>query len=258
MNCQEYRGFIEDALDVLLHGEPGRRVRLHLEHCASCRNYFTMRRDEHVALFSGINVACEELHLPKGFADRLAESVRNRRAARRGWRHLALPRWALIAASLAAMAGIVLAAPVAIEAVLGGMSGRWKGAKATEAAAFDAAVASVSSGTSPQLGENEKGEMTMGKTTAAAAALTAAFAAAPLAAADGGGDYQFIISGDPVAAETADSSSDSSAASALESGTLAGGAVLKSALEARHCTCSDSPMRSLRSDKIMCIVITVR
>ena len=90
MNCQEYRDLIEDALDVSLHGEPERRVRLHLEHCASCRDYFKLRRDAHVALFSGINAACEELRLSEGFADRLAESVRNRRSARRGWRRLAL------------------------------------------------------------------------------------------------------------------------------------------------------------------------
>ena len=66
MNCQEYRDLIEDALDVSLHGEPERRVRLHLEHCASCRDYFKLRRDEHVALFSRINAACEELRLPEG------------------------------------------------------------------------------------------------------------------------------------------------------------------------------------------------
>ena len=57
MNCQEYRDLIEDALDVSLHGEPECRARLHLEHCASCRNYFKLRSEEHIALFSGINSA---------------------------------------------------------------------------------------------------------------------------------------------------------------------------------------------------------
>ena len=136
MNCQEYRDLIEDALDVSLHGEPERRVRLHLEHCASCRDYFKLRQDEHVALFSGINAACEELRLPEGFADRLAESVRNRRSARRGWRRLALPRWVLIAASVAVVAGFVFAANVVVEGLRGtevaNQDGESEGANATE------------------------------------------------------------------------------------------------------------------------------
>ena len=98
----------------------------------------------------------------------------------------------------------------------------------------------------------------MRKVKAAAAALTAAFAATPLAAANGGGDYQFIISGDPVAAETVGSSSDSSATSALESGTLADGVVLESAFETRYCTWYDSPARSLRSDECRGMIISFR
>ena len=227
MNCQEYRDLIEDALDVSLHGEPERRVRLHLEHCASCRDYFKLRRDEHVALFSGINAACEELRLPEGFADRLAESVRNRRSARRGWRRLALPRWALIAASIAIMVGFVFAANVVVEGLRGAeaanqdvgaanQDGESEGTKVAEGAeatfvevadvvAVDPSVSSVplasskpSESSSPstqttdtQLETNQKGETLMSKVKAATAALTAAFAAAPLAAANGDG-YQFI------------------------------------------------------------------
>ena len=219
MNCQEYRDLIEDALDVSLHGEPERRVRLHLEHCASCRDYFKVRQDEHVALFSGINAACEELRLPEGFADRLAESVRNRRSARRGWRRLALPRWALIAASVAAMLGFAFA-NVVVEGLRGteaaNQDGESEGTKVAEGieatavevadvAAIDPSVLSVplassvpsaSSGSSAQttgnqLETNQKGETLMSKVKAATAALTAAMAAAPLAAANGD-EYQFI------------------------------------------------------------------
>ena len=280
MNCQEYRNLIEDALDVSLHGEPERRVRLHLEHCASCRDYFKLRRDEHIALFSRINVACEELHLPDGFADRLAESVRNRRSARRGWRRLALPKWALIAASVVVMLGFAFAASVAVEAVLGGGESderegteATEGTKGTEATAIEvvdaaaiapsassapsvASVPYVPSSPSTQLETNKKGEIRMSKVKAATAALTAAFAAAPLAAANGD-EYQFIISGDPVAAETVGSSSDSSGTSALVSGTLADGVVLESAFETRYCTWYDSPARSLRSDKCNGVIIFV-
>lgn len=115
MNCKEYRELIEDALDVSLHGEPERRVRLHLEHCEECRAYLETRRAEHTALFTKINASCADLHLPDGFADRLAASIRARRAVRRRWRRFSLPKWALIAASLAVMAGFVFAAVVVVE-----------------------------------------------------------------------------------------------------------------------------------------------
>ena len=216
MNCQEYRDLIEDALDVSLHGEPERRVRLHLEHCASCRDYFKVRQDEHVALFSGINAACEELRLPEGFADRLAESVRNRRSARRSWRRFALPRWALIAASVAAMPGFAFANVKLIMENVKLEEGEREGAKvaegieatAVEVADATAIAPSVSSvplassepsessspstqNTDTQLETNKKGETLMSKVKAATAALTAAMAAAPLAAANGD-EYQFI------------------------------------------------------------------
>ena len=130
MNCQEYRNLIEDTLDVSLHGEPERRVRLHIEHCAACRSYFQSRRNEHIAFFSKINASCTDLRLPDGFADRLAASVRARQSVRRGWRRLALPKWALIAASVAVMAGFVFAATVVVDAVVGEESG--EETKATE------------------------------------------------------------------------------------------------------------------------------
>ena len=115
MNCQEYRELIEDALDTSLRGDPERRVKLHLEHCEACRDYMERRRAEHVSMFTKINAACAGLHLPEDFADRLAASIRARRAARRRWRRFSLPKWALIAASLAVMAGFVFAAVVIVE-----------------------------------------------------------------------------------------------------------------------------------------------
>lgn len=266
MNCQEYRDLIEDALDVSLHGEPERMVRLHLEHCASCRDYFKLRRDAHIALFSGINAACEELRLPEGFADRLAESVRNRRSARRGWRRLALPRWALIAASVAILAGFVFAANVVVEGLRGAeaanqdvgaanQDGESEGAKATvvEVADATAIAPSVSSvplassepsessssstqATGNQLETNQKGETLMSKVKAATAALTAAMAAAPLAAANGD-EYQFI---DPTTypAENVSYSARSSAVT-VEAGALRVASVSDD-LEARSRTKSAS------------------
>ena len=59
----------------------------------------------------------------------------------------------------------------------------------------------------------------MTRKKAAAAALTAAMAAAPLAAANGD-EYQFIISGDPIAAAIARSCSEPSDAITLETGAL--------------------------------------
>ena len=88
----------------------------------------------------------------------------------------------------------------------------------------------------------------MKKGKAAVAALSAAMAAAPLAAANGD-EYQFIISGDPVAAETEGSSSDSSATTALMSGPLADGFVYDAELEARYRTMDESATCALRSDK---------
>ena len=97
----------------------------------------------------------------------------------------------------------------------------------------------------------------MNRTKAAVAALTAAVSAAPLAAASGD-EAQFILSGDPVAAETAGSTSASSAATGLTSGTLADGFVYGSELEARYRTTGESPARSLRSDEFMGMTITIR
>ena len=94
----------------------------------------------------------------------------------------------------------------------------------------------------------------MTKKRAAVAALASAMAAAPLTAARGDG-YQYILSGDPVAAETAGSSSASSATTPLTSGTLADGYVLASELEARSRTTGESALTALRSDKFNATII---
>ena len=78
---------------------------------------------------------------------------------------------------------------------------------------------------------------------AAVAALTGALAVASFAAVDDD-EYRFIISGDPIAAATVDSSS--------------GEAVFEDAFETRYRTCDESVAGSLRSDDSMGLIITFR
>ena len=212
MNCQEYKGMIEDALDISLNGELEANIRRHLDHCAECREYLAIRQREHAAFFAGVNAAYSHLRSPPAdFADRVVREVAARRAARRGWRRFALPRWALIAASIAVMAGFVFAASVAVEAVFGGGDAsegtegtegteRTVGSDAQMASPEVASVPSTSSDpstipstqtTDNQHETSQKGETLMSKVKAATAALAAAFTAAPLASASGD-EYQFI------------------------------------------------------------------
>ena len=97
----------------------------------------------------------------------------------------------------------------------------------------------------------------MTRKKAAAAALSAAMAVGPLAAANGD-EYQFIISGDPVAAATEGSSSASSGTGPLTGGPLADGTVFASELEARYRTTGESQARRLRSDKFKSIFISFK
>ena len=71
------------------------------------------------------------------------------------------------------------------------------------------------------------------------------------------GAYQYILSGDPVAAATVDSSSASSGTTSLECGTHAEGIVFASDLEAFYRSWDESPARSLRSDDPRGIIISV-
>ena len=251
MNCSEYRELIDDALDMSLKGTLERRVKLHLEHCAVCRDYYEQRRKEHVALFSVMNKAYASMHLPCGFADRVIAAVALEGVSHRKPIFVRIPRWALIAASLALMAGFVFAATVVVDAVIanGDDSKRTEETQTTEGADGGAApavstdvpyVSDVASVPSSSSAENQqtittqqsttdnqlKGENAMTKRKAAAAALTAAIAAAPLAA-------------------------------ALTSGTLADGVVYGSEFEARYRTMDDSNTCSLRSDKAG-LVISVK
>ena len=255
MNCQEYKSMIEDALDVSLRGELKTSVLRHLEHCPECRAYYAWRKREHSQLFSRVNAAYAHSRPPPAdFADRVVREVAARRAARRGWWRFSLPRWALVAAVLAVVAGFVFAAVEVIEAATAR-------ADASEASSAESSGRAVADGvgetalpSTSQLASstyqpsNNQGESTMTKKKAATAALTAAMVAAPLSATRGG-EYQYIVSGDPVAAETADSSSASSATSSLTSGTCANGFVCASAVEARAWTTDESAVTALRSDK---------
>ena len=70
-------------------------------------------------------------------------------------------------------------------------------------------------------------------------------------------EYQFIISGDPVAAATADSHAVASAATSLETATRSGGSVA-SALEARYRTWDESDGIALRSDECRGMMVIIR
>lgn len=262
MNCQECEGLFDEMIDRRVKEPMRQRMELHLSRCGTCRGKLEHRKKSHALMFRTLNGADVRLHLPKDFADRLVAECRSQ--PKRPF-FLALPRWTLIAASLLIVAGFVFAAAVT-SGVLGGTE--------TETDALVDAISSVPEvldvpevsvvpdglgmntlpsticqlpSTNFQLQTNP-GETTMTKKKAAAAALVSAMAAAPLTAARGDG-YQYILSGDPVAAETADSSSASSATSLLTSGTLADGHVLASELEARYRTAGESAVTALRSDK---------
>ena len=113
MNCREYRELIDDALDTSLNGALGHRVKLHLEHCTVCRDYYEHRQKEHVALFTAMNAAYADVHLPSGFADNVIELIALEGTRRKPF-FARVPRWVLIAASLVMVAGFVFAAAVGI------------------------------------------------------------------------------------------------------------------------------------------------
>ena len=273
MNCREYRELIDDALDTSLNGTLGHRVKLHLEHCTVCRDYYEHRQKEHVALFTAMNAAYGDVHLPSGFADNVIEMIALEGARRKPF-FARVPRWALIAASLVAMAGFVFAAAVVVDEMRGAaatnqddISVNQDGGAVNPDAdggemvgrvvlnAPDSPDAYQLPTTNYQLEPNQ-GETTMTRRKAAAAALTAAMAAAPLAAANGD-EYQFIVSGDPVAAETVGSSSASSDEITLETGALrvAGSA---DDLEARSRASRTSVAIALNATKFRTFIMTFR
>ena len=264
MNCQECESLFDEMIDRRVEEPTRQRMELHLSRCVICRDKLADRKRIHTLMFRALNGDNVRLHLPNGFADRLVAECRSQ--PKRSF-FPALPRWALIAASLAIVAGFVFAAATVGRAVLNASNDTIDDVPLPSA---DYTLSSTDSqlpstifqlpttiyqlpSTNYQLQTNE-GETTMTKKKAAVAALASAMAAAPLTAARGDG-YQYIISGDPVAAETADSSSASSATSSLTSGTLADGYVLASELEARSRTTGESALTALRSDKFNATII---
>ena len=271
MNCQECESLFDEMVDRRVEEPTRQRMELHLSRCVICRDKLADRKRIHTLIFRALNGDNVRLHLPNGFADRLVAECRSQ--PKRSF-FPALPRWALIAASLAIVAGFVFAAAAVGRAVLNAPNETIDDVPVPSTdytlSSTDYQLPSTISqlpstisqlpttiyqlpSTNYQLQINE-GETTMTKKKAAAAALASAMAAAPLTAARGDG-YQYIISGDPVAAETADSSSASSATSSLTSGTLADGYVLASELEARSRTTGESALTALRSDKFNATII---
>ena len=179
MNCQEARKIVEYVLDRNLSGSVKRRLDLHLSRCKDCRTFFAAEQAEHQRWFKALNspeVPCHSL--PPDFADRLAAAVVANSAMRRSL-FKRLPRWALIAASLALMAGFVFAAATVAEFDLPGFN-----RQSTEGdVKFEIEEIRDASPITEEGGQS----MTMRRP--AMTALSAALAAAPLTAAvaDGGG-----------------------------------------------------------------------
>ena len=179
MNCQEARKIVECVLDRNLSGSVKRRLDLHLSRCKDCRAFFAAEQAEHQRWFKALNSPEVPRHsLPPDFADRLAAAVVANSAMRRSL-FKRLPRWALIAASLALMAGFVFAAATVAEFDLPGFN-----RQSTEGdVKFEIEEIRDASPITEEGGQS----MTMRRP--AMTALSAALAAAPLTAAvaDGGG-----------------------------------------------------------------------
>lgn len=252
MNCQECESLFDDMIDWHMKEPMRQRMELHLSRCETCRGKLEHRKRSHALMFRALNHADGILHLPKDFADRLVAECR--RPPKRSL-FPSLPRWALIAASLAIVAGFVFAAVEAFEA-LSAPEDVARDESPRTSPIDDQLPATNNQPPTNQLPTNQ-GETTMIPKKAVTAALAAMMTAAPLAAASGDG-YQFILSGDPVAASTAGSSSASSATASLTSGTLAGGFVLADDLEARSHTFGESGLSALRSDDFTSTMIILR
>lgn len=217
MNCQECEELFEDMLDRKVREPLRRRMDLHLTRCAECRESLERRRSNHVLLFRALNSAQCAKHLPEGFADRLVEECRRQQPR---WRRFALPRWALIAASVVAMAGFVFAAAKVAELAAGGGAEASEPAIAAEAQSPDEAPVAI-----PDFGEataahptaahaprqvaeapavstgntstQAKGDTLMRKVKAAAAAFIAAISSASFSTyASSGGDGYIESEGD--------------------------------------------------------------
>ena len=264
MNCQECESLFDEMIDRRVKEPKRQRMELHLSRCGTCRDRLEHRKRSHTLMFRALNGADMRLHLPNGFADRLVAECRSQ--TKRSF-FPAVPRWALIAASLAIIAGFVFAAAVVGDAGTESEGGAGTAGTTETAETAETAPTSTSDSALPEVSavsavpglptsnyqlQTNQGETPMTKKKAAAAALMSAMATAPLTAANGDA---FIISGDPEAAATAGGASASSATSSLTSGTLADGYVLVSELDARSRTAGESALTALRSDKFSATLI---
>lgn len=277
MNCQECESLFDDMLDKRVKEPFRRQMELHLSRCADCHAKLEERKRRHKLLFRALNNAECAMHLPGNFADRLVAECR---APQSWWQNFAVPRWAMIAATLAIMAGFVFAATVAIEAVANGNGGTegteaTYGTQGTEDTSQDVASANTStefsekqianlatsvslvssvSSVSSVLSSNNQGEPAMNRKKAAAAALMAATAAVPIMAASGD-EYQFI---DPTTYPAANlSHSAKSAAIELDSGArrVAG---TSGDLEARSRSRGVSLATAINASKLRVFFISVK
>ena len=114
MNCQECRDLFDDMLDRRIKEPLKRRMLNHLTNCPECSAGLERRRKAHAALFRALNHFDGIEHLSGGFADRLVAECRRPQP---WWQNVTPSKWALVAASLVAMAGFVFAATVVVEAI---------------------------------------------------------------------------------------------------------------------------------------------
>ena len=182
MNCKEYKELIDDALDTSLEGVLEQRVKRHLDHCTACQDYYERCRREHIALFKAMNSAYSCMHLPADFADRIAAEMTAYGVGRRRPFFARMPRWALIAASLALMAGFTFAAAVAAKVSMGedGDDEKAVGANAAEVTRIGDAYVTSGELTSERTDQNGENKMNI-RQKAAVAFAAATLSTTPVA-----------------------------------------------------------------------------
>ena len=123
MNCCEYRSMLDDALDKSIKGAIEHSVRLHLDHCEECRNYYESRRQEHIAFFNALNKAYAGMHLSEGFKSRVRKDIERALAQNRRSLFSRLPHWMRVAAALVAMVSLAGFAAAVLTVSSGGSQG---------------------------------------------------------------------------------------------------------------------------------------
>ena len=114
MNCCEYRSMLDDALDKSIKGAIEHSVRLHLDHCEECRNYYESRRQEHIALFNALNRAYAGMHLSDGFKTGVKKELERTLALGKRSFFSRLPHWIRVTAALGAMVSLAGVAAVVL------------------------------------------------------------------------------------------------------------------------------------------------